>query len=372
MEKIFHRIRRHISSPETAAATKPAAGPARLPTLWLLGKTGAGKSSLIQAVTGRSDIEIGNGFSPCTQNSRRYDFPSEKPLLRFLDTRGLAEADYNPDPDIAACAQTTHAAIVVMKAEEPEQSAVIRALEQIRRSGAVKHLLLVHTGILLLDDELERRQAINHNQNQVESVWKQPVESVAVDFEGAGNGIVGVEDLRAALADFLPIIALLGTQKEHAGAEERRFVPLRNDILWYAAASGGTDVLPVIGLGTVPMIQAKMLHHLAGQYGIAWNKKALADFAAALGAGFSVRYLSRLGIRQLTKLIPVYGQTVGSAAAVVVSFCSTYAIGRAACKYLYHKSKGEPVSEQELKRLYHQAFNEVRKVKTRETPVDPH
>jgi uncharacterized protein (DUF697 family) len=372
MGKTFHRIRRLISSPEKAAVKKPPAAPDRLPTLWLLGKTGAGKSSLIQAITGRSDVEIGNGFSPCTQSSRRYDFPSEKPLLRFLDTRGLAEADYNADPDIAACAQTTHAAIVVMKAEEPEQSAVIRALERIRRSGAVKHLLLVHTGILLIDDAFQRCQAINHNQHRVESAWKQPVKSVAVDFEGAGNGTLGVEDLRAALADFLPIIALLGTQKEHASAEESRFAPLRNDILWYAAASGGTDAFPLIGLGTVPMIQAKMLHHLAGQYGISWNKKALADFVAALGAGFSVQYLSKLGIRQLTKLIPVYGQTAGSAAAVVVSFCSTYAIGRAACKYLYHKSKGEAVSEQELKRLYHQAFNEVRKVKARETPVEPH
>ena len=36
---------------------------------------------------------------PCTQSFRRYDFPSEKPLLRFLDTRGLAEADYNADED---------------------------------------------------------------------------------------------------------------------------------------------------------------------------------------------------------------------------------------------------------------------------------
>lgn len=373
MEKIFHHIRRHISSPEKAAVKKPAADPARLPTLWLLGKTGAGKSSLIQAITGRSDVEIGNGFSPCTKSSRRYDFPSEKPLLRFLDTRGLAEADYNPDEDIAACARATRAVIVVMRAEDPEQSAVIRALAKIRKSGAVNHLLLVHTGILLLEDELERGQAINHNQHLVESTWKQPVKSVAVDFGGGTEGeTVGVEDLRAALADFLPIIALLSTREEQADAEEHRFAPLRNDILWYAAASGGTDAFPVVGLGSVPMIQAKMLHHLAGQYGIAWDKKALADFAAALGAGFSVRYLSRLGIRQLTKLIPVYGQTVGSAAAVVVSFCSTYAIGRAACKYLYHKSKGEPVSEKELKRMYHQAFNEVRKVKRRETSVEPH
>ena len=370
MKKIYHHIRRRISSSGNTAAKTPATVPARLPTLWLLGKTGAGKSSLIQALTGRTDVEIGTGFRPCTQSSRRYDFPPEKPLLRFLDTRGLAEADYNAEEDIAACAQATSAAIVVMKAEDPEQSAVVQVLAGIRKSGAIKHLLVVHTGILLLDDEFQQRQAISHNQHLVESAWKQPVKSVAVDFGATGDGTSGMKELRSALADFLPIIALLSTREEHANAEERHFTLLRNDILWYAGACGGTDIFPVVGLGTVPMVQAKMLHYLAKQYGISWDKKAMAEFVAALGAGFSVQYLSRLGIRQLTKLIPVYGQTVGSAAAVVVSFCSTYAIGRAACKYLYHKSKGETVSEQELKRLYHQAFNEVRKVKSREAPPE--
>ncbi|OQX04763.1 MAG: kinase, partial [Thiothrix lacustris] len=63
-----------------------------LPTLWLLGKTGAGKSSLIHALTGDTKIAIGNGFQPCTQTAQAYDYPSTTPLLRFLDTRGLAEA----------------------------------------------------------------------------------------------------------------------------------------------------------------------------------------------------------------------------------------------------------------------------------------
>lgn len=40
-----------------------------LPTLWLLGKTGAGKSSFIQAVTGDSSVEVGNGFAPCTMTA---------------------------------------------------------------------------------------------------------------------------------------------------------------------------------------------------------------------------------------------------------------------------------------------------------------
>ena len=38
----------------------------------------------------------------------------------------------------------------------------------------------------------------------------------------------------------------------------------------------------------------------------------------------------RFGVRQLVKLIPVYGQTAGAAAAAAASFAATYAMGKAA------------------------------------------
>ena len=71
----------------------------KLPTIWLLGKTGAGKSSIVQKLTGHTSAEIGNGFMPCTRDSRYFDYPQEHPLLRFLDTRGLGEVDYDAGDD---------------------------------------------------------------------------------------------------------------------------------------------------------------------------------------------------------------------------------------------------------------------------------
>src|SRR5690348_14792828 len=74
---------------------------APVPKIWLFGKTGSGKTSIVRCLTGAEDAEIGNGFRPETKFSREYEFPTpENPVLRFLDTRGLGEASYDPKEDI--------------------------------------------------------------------------------------------------------------------------------------------------------------------------------------------------------------------------------------------------------------------------------
>lgn len=365
---LFDRVKAFVNPP-----ANPDIEPAfthqsqHLPTLWLVGKTGAGKSSLIQAVTGDSQVEIGNGFRPCTMTSHQYDFPSDTSLLRFLDTRGLAEANYDAAEDIAACQNRSHALVVVMKADEPEQSSVINALAQIRKESGITQLLVVHTGVELIEDFQIRTQCVAYNQQQINDVWGKGFYSVSVDFEREDGSILGLEELQSKLAELLPILAQISTDQEHASLEEKNFLRLKTDVLWYSGAAGASDAIPAVGLVSVPVIQGKMLHSLANQYDMEWTKKSMSEFAGALGTGFGVQYASQLGIRQLVKIIPVYGQTVGSATAAVVSFCSTYAIGRVACKYLYHKSKGEEIAEQEMKEAYKKAFDSIKEVAKSET-----
>lgn len=337
-----------------------------LPTLWLLGKTGAGKSSLIHALTGDDRISIGNGFQPCTRTSTSYTYPQEQPLFRFLDTRGLAEANYDPTEDIAACQSRSRALIVVMKADDPEQSSVLNALQKIRKAMDMPPALLVHTGIDLIASTEEQEQCIAHNQAQVDKVWKGDMDAVAVNFEGKTSA-ESIQTLVAKLAQLIPILAQINDDLAHASTEEKNFSQLKKEVLWYSAAAGASDAIPAVGLVSVPAIQAKMLHSLACQYGVEWNKRVFAEFTAALGSGFAALYASKLGVRQLIKFIPVYGQTVGSATAAAMSFGSTYALGRVACKYLYHKSKGEPIPKEEMQVMYKKAFDGIKEVAKNET-----
>lgn len=344
-------------NPEANAALETAfqRSAEQLPTLWLLGKTGAGKSSLVRALTGLDQVGVGAGFRPCTMTSSRYAYPTDKPLMAFLDTRGLAEADYDASADLAHCEQHSHALILVMKAEDPEQSQVLGALKQIRRSGKIREILVVHTGVLQIPDSIERQRCIALNQQQVEQVWG-GVESVAVDFVGSAGEPYGVQALTEKLGQRLPIITELFDDRGHADVEERNFQRLKKEVMWYAGAAGAADALPAVGLVAVPAVQLKMLHSLANQYGLAYNRRLLAEFGAALGTGFGVQYASRLGLRQVMKLIPVVGQTVGSASAAAASYGFTYALGRAACMYFYRLSHGEPITVDELRTLYRQAF----------------
>src|SRR5437588_461465 len=88
-----------------------------VPVFWLFGKTQTGKTSIIKYLTGAEEAEIGQGFRPCTRFSRQYEFPNaEAPLLIFLDTRGMDEAGYDPEEDIAHFDQLAHVVIVTIKA----------------------------------------------------------------------------------------------------------------------------------------------------------------------------------------------------------------------------------------------------------------
>ncbi len=126
----------------------------------------------------------------------------------------------------------------------------------------------------------------------------------------------------------------------HGDASDALAARAQPHILGYATAAGAADIWPVAGVALVPAVQAKMIHTLAGIYGVEWNRRALAEFAGALGASTLIRIGSGFGARQLAKLVPLYGQTAGAAAAAVLSFATTYALGKAACYFLGRRKLG--------------------------------
>lgn len=322
-----------------------------VPCIWLLGKTGAGKSSLVAEITGQSDVEIGNGFEPCTGGIVRYQYPKEQPIMEFLDTRGLSEAGYVADEDILEASRQAHAIIAVVKIDDPEQSAVLQTLSKLGKAQR-DHVLVVYTDSFGVNDEQEVERALNHLHRHFTRKLQADLPFVHVDFPTQKN----VDQLREQLAQMMPAVELFLRKAVAGNHEERVFLNQRERILWHAGAAGSADFVPGVGLVAVPAIQVKMLYQLSEAYDLNWHSQEILKFIGALGTSFSIGYGSRVLVTQLGRLIPVWGQTIGQASAVAVSFGLTFALGRAACFYMYQKRHGKEVDTEQLKHVYTQAL----------------
>ena len=124
-----------VSTARVDAQLRQSQSSLPVPVIWLLGKAQSGKTSIVLAITGSSKAEIGNGFQPCTRTASLYAFPDEATcMLRFLDTRGLGEAGYDPTEDLAYCQEQAHLVMVVIKAMDHAQKPVLKALHAIRKA----------------------------------------------------------------------------------------------------------------------------------------------------------------------------------------------------------------------------------------------
>lgn len=318
--------------------------PSVLPVLWLLGKTGAGKTSVVRALTGAG--AVGNGFAPGTQDAKVYDFPGTEPAVRFLDTRGLGEAGHDPAQDLATAQGLAHAALVVMRYDDPVQEPVADIVRKLKMP-----VLLVFTGADLVADAGARERVRAHMRGLVGKDL--PFVSLSLPPEGV---VTGVEALLDALDSFMPRASAALRRADEA----RAFVALRPLVLRYAAMAGASDVAPIIGVAAVPATQGAMLQALAKRHKVTLTPARLSLMASALGTGALVRMAAVHVLRQGAKLVPVAGQTLGAAAAAGASFATTYALGRAASAWLYGTARGAAPDAKTLRSLYDQALRGAR------------
>jgi len=350
-------VRRILQAGARLEATGTALPTPPLPVLWLLGRTGAGKTSLLRGLVGQG--EVGAGFAPCTRSAQVRDHPAGAPVLRFLDTRGLDEAGYDPTEDLAVAEAGAHAVLIPVRLDDPAQGRVAAVLADLMRRRPALPVLVVHTGADLMPDPATLARARAATQARLEAAAGRPLPAVTVGLPPVGAA-TGLDDLRAALARLLPEAALLIAREAAADAEARAFAEARAEVLWHAGAAGAADAAPLLGAIGVPAVQGVLLRRLARRYDLDWTPARIRAFAAALGAGAVLRMGAGYGLRQLAKLVPVAGQTLGAAAAAGLGFAATYALGRAAHVWLHAAARGEAVDAGTLRARYAEAFEAAR------------
>ena len=358
-----------------------------VPVFWLLGKTQSGKTSIIQALTGSTQAEIGEGFKPCTHSARVYDFPdTDTAFIRFLDTRGLGETCYDPSEDIAWCREQAHLLIVVVKAMDHELDAVVSAVRAVVTEHPEWPVLAVQTCL----HESYSSKSMNH-------ILPYPYSEDAFDGKVPANlarslqvqrklfkGLVArfaVVDLTQEEDDFEPrhygLEALWSTIEQALPLGLRRMLKesprqsgslndiyaqhARPHVIGYAVSAGllAATPIPVIGAPLIVAVQGKLFHSIASIYGLPLSRRSISEIASAVGiSSLGVGY----GVRELAKWIPGWGSAVAGLSTAAI----TYALGMTLCFYYAKTQQGEAFTPEMLKSVYTEQLQQGRELlKTR-------
>ncbi len=360
---------------------------APIPCLWLFGKTGSGKTSVIHYLTGAEEAIIGEGFRPETRTSRRFDFPdSIDPLLRFLDTRGLAEATYDPTEDIRQFSQSTQMMIVTVRVTDHALSNLVVPLRSIRRASPEMPVLLVltclheATGTLDLSDGPDPFSATGDRSSvaiasgvpadtvvktSVPEALQRLIAEKSTQFAGLFDAIIpinltpledgyanpefGGDRLKQAILERLPhayrqaLLALNQTGGRELSMLQRksRWQVLTSSAL---AATAGVVPVPWVDIPAVLGIQAHMATRIAAIY----DQEITPARWALLSSAAGTRIAIRLAVREATKFIPFVGMAVGAAGA----FAFTYALGMSWDWYFANLQKGHVPNADDLKEVF--------------------
>jgi uncharacterized protein (DUF697 family) len=345
------------------------------PVFWLLGKTQSGKSAIVRTLTRSTAAEVGNGFKPCTKTAMFFDYPdSESALLRFLDTRGLSEAGYDPGEDMAWCERQAHLLIVVVKAMDHQLEPLVPALNKIRKAHPDWPLIVAQTS---LHEGYPTRSA-NHLQpypfsnDEIGpavpadlrfSLLKQRqvfaglnARFVPIDFTFPEDGYEPADYGIDALWDSIEAALPLGLRAmlDLSRINDVYSKAAHPHIVSYAILAGCAAAipLPAASLSTVVILQGKMFHSIASIYGLPLTRQSISEIVGAIGLGV----LSGMGGRELLKLVPYYGQTVAAGMAGLYTATVSYALGKTLCFYFSHTKQGKALSPDALNAMFKQEF----------------
>jgi uncharacterized protein (DUF697 family)/GTPase Era involved in 16S rRNA processing len=347
---------------------------ARAPVFYLLGRSGHGKSSLLNALAGREVAEVGH-VRPQTPGADPYFITFEDVFAEWqvVDSRGIFETPVgaaggmDPVEQVKADIRAYRPDVifhVVTASEARALSNDFRVFAEIQREivkefGAAIPTVMVLTKVDLLGDP-EAWPPRDHPLKA--ALVKDLLDYVGVDVLGARPqrinpnatlegyalaareyvGVIPVSVLPSrrwnveTLADFvgrhLPQSAILDYAQALQRKELLRRVSTSVIRRFSTAASGiGSAPIPIADIAVLMPLQALLVALIAGLSCRRFSLEAATEFTAATGVNVGVAFVAREGARAAVKLLPGFGSAVSGA----IAGATTYGIGKSAEAYFF-------------------------------------
>lgn len=395
MDDLFKFILKNVDQSKTSKKNKTkireevkglrsfvvGARPARIA---VVGRRGAGKSSLINAIFGENRAEVGD-YKSQTGSGKWYLFENELGGIDILDTRGLGESHQpeetavtkDPVEEVKRSISAKCPDVILFLCKGKEAGARldedIQQLSQLKKEINERHAYDVPiVGIVTQVDELAPVSAseppFNHPKKQenidatvemleekIGDIITTPVNVIPVsayiefeDGEIAYDRRWNIDLLLDYLITELPkeaqvIIAKLSKVK----AVQKKLARNVGKSVMTVTGLVGAAPIPLADMPVITGMQLSMVGTIAMISGKKLNQKTIIQFLGAMGVNVGVGMALRTISRQLVKIFPGAGSVISG----TIASAGTYALCEAAISFFIDRQ-----SEEEAKRVYEKAM----------------
>lgn len=381
----------------------------RPPRFLLVGRTGVGKSSMINAICGTYAAKV-NDIESCTNGIQKYNCLDQgRVLMEILDSRGIQESSGNEDAERQLLEEakkfSPDVAILMLSCNHRDSidddieymKHLVAEYEKINGKDTLPVIVVINKADTMAPPDqlipehysagkLKRIQGFEDNVRQFVKQFELKAVDVitissyiqwgrtdgtCVDTDDLNDvltpqeiaelvvlkdGRYHIQELRSLLESAIPDVS---ARQGMRMAYRLNVVisNLCNSIIGIFAKIAGIIALtplPIADVGLLIALQATMIVVISAISGREVTIQAAIEFIVSLGGVGGIGFALRLGVQQAAKLLNAIWPVAGSAISAAVAWGGTYGMGKAAQAYYVGN-----VSMKEAQALYRDAQKNV-------------